>query len=497
MALILMNTVNRDVDPCVGQSAEADTADGSTTNTTDNSNQPVAFRGRFFSSMWDIIRSPVGAIQWGSTMDNMLGRLGRAAHESWGDRAHQAGRGPHAVADNIISLFGEGRDRVGNLAAVQRELKLPKEKRHTTEEQDEKEVETTKRIDPSALQKQCSRFMKYTLSEETVDMQCVAFQRLVQLTTMFPGLRLMLLLSKHIQSSEPAKVEDKISRLWDRSQSSFLSDDEAEWRFWRSFAEMCLSKAPITLTIEECQIPQVVQYELGTSKCVVGKLLLAHGSCDAATEISSALSIRCLGQIIALVEFWDQVKVPDPGHVDSPPMAPHTTVQKLCVLLRHTLQDLEPQGTKPPPFDYEGVDFLASRFLDGVIEVLQVVSDVKNNLIGCWYRHCCLVVRLLRHEWCKEYLPDSYHLAHGEFLKARMPEEPATDVTESVPTEAEVPAAANVEDTDPVPTETQTPAAADVDVNDPVATETQGPAAANIDDEAPVPAEMQTYAAVI
>jgi hypothetical protein len=40
-------------------------------------------------------------------------------------------------------------------------------------------------------------------------------------------------------------------------------------------------------------------------------------------------------------------------------------------------------------------------------------------------------------EWCKEYLPDSYRLAHGEFFKARMPEEPATDVTESVLIETE------------------------------------------------------------
>jgi hypothetical protein len=243
---------------------------------------------------------------------------------------------------------------------------------------------------------------------------------------MFPGLRLMLLLSEHIQSSEPAKFEDKISRLWDRSHSiaSFSPDDEAEWRFWRSFAEMCLSKAPISLTIEECHITQVVQYELGTSECVVGKLLLAHGSCEcvkfdfpsdldnsvccsAATEISSALSIRYLGQIVALVEFWDQFRVPDPGRVDSPPMAPHTTVQKLCVLLRGTLQDLEPQGTKPSPFDYEGVDFLASKFLDGVIKVLQVVSDIKNNLIACWYRPCCLVVRLLR-----QYVSSSCEL-HG------------------------------------------------------------------------------------
>jgi hypothetical protein len=103
-------------------------------------------------------------------MDNTFGRLGTAAHERWGDRAHQAGRGAHAVADNIISSFGEGSDRVRNLAAVQRELKIQKERRHIPEEQDDDDEEPmeiskriSKRIDPLALRKQCSEFVRYTL----------------------------------------------------------------------------------------------------------------------------------------------------------------------------------------------------------------------------------------------------------------------------------------------------------------------------------------------
>ncbi|KAJ6610286.1 hypothetical protein B0H10DRAFT_2061045 [Mycena sp. CBHHK59/15] len=480
MALVLSSgrktTGNPGVNPCVGQPADTPAGGG----ITDNSNKAVTLRGRFLSSMWDLILGPVGAIRWGSTLDNTIGRVAGAMHETLGDRAHQAGRGPHAVANIIISSFGEGSDRVRNLAAVQKELKIRKEKRHTPEEQDDDEeeeepMEISKRINPSELRKQCSEFMRYTLRKERADMQCQAFQRLVQLTTMFPGLRLMLLLSEHIRSPKLAKFEDKISMLWDRSDSSLLPAEEAEWNFWRSFAEMCLSKAPISLTIERCHITRVVHYQ-GTSSCVIDELLRAHGNCDAATDISSALCIRYLGQIVTLAEFWDRVKAADPARVDSPTMSPHTTVQKLCVMMRKTLQDLQPKGTRPLPFDYEGVDFLASKILEEVIHVLQTVSGIENNLVGRWYSACGIVVRLLRHEWCKEYLPHSYRLAHGEFLKARMPVEPGADVADSVPTGTQGPATVDVVDS--VPTGTQGPATADVD--DPVPTETRGSAAADV-----------------
>ncbi|KAJ7809110.1 hypothetical protein B0H14DRAFT_3151703 [Mycena olivaceomarginata] len=372
-----------------------------------------------------------GTIRFGSTVDNTFGRVGRAVHEALGDRAHQAGRGPHAIADNIISSFGEGSDRVRNLAAVQRELKIQKERPRTSEEQDERK-EISKKIDPSALRKQCSEFARYTLSKERSDMQCEAFQRLVQLTTMFPGLRLMLL-PERIQSSKLTGLEVKISTLWDRSDSSFLPN-EAEWRFWRSFAEMCLSEAPISLMIEICHITQVVQYQLeGTSSCVIDELLLTHRGCDHDTQRAlRALCIRYLGQIVALEEFWKQVKAVDP-----PAMDPHTTVRDLCLMIKETLEDLQPHDTKPLPFDYEGVDSLASTLLKEVIDVLQTVDGIEVNTVSRWETSCRKVVRLLRHEWCNTYLPRSYRLAHSEFFKARMPLKPGTGDTDSAPTETE------------------------------------------------------------
>ncbi|KAJ7759505.1 hypothetical protein B0H16DRAFT_1816025, partial [Mycena metata] len=117
MALVPFTPLNLRVDPSIPQlaAADSDMADESTTNTTNNSNH---FRDRL-SSMWQVVRS--SDIQWGNTMNHTLGHLGRAALKAWGDRAHQAGQGPRAIATNIISSFGDEDDRVGNLAAVQAE----------------------------------------------------------------------------------------------------------------------------------------------------------------------------------------------------------------------------------------------------------------------------------------------------------------------------------------------------------------------------------------
>ncbi|KAJ7759534.1 ankyrin repeat-containing domain protein [Mycena metata] len=375
-----------------------------------------------------------------------------AALKAWGDRAHQAGKGPRAVATNIISLFGEEDDRVGNLAAVQTKLKILKD---TIEKEDEKEVEVKKKIDLLALETQCSRFMKYTLNKQTMEMQCVAFQRLVELTTMFPGLRLMLLRSEPIRPSKPTRLKENISTLWDRSHAGWSPDDIAEWRFWRSFAEMCLSEAQISLRIERCHIPQVVQ-DHGKDGCLIGELSQVYRHCDAATEVMNALSIRYLGQIVALAKFWEQVKAADPAHKDCS-AAPHTTVDKLCVMMRKTLGDLESKGTKPLPFDYEGVDLLASTLLKGGTDILETVGeDFAPNYVGKWHSHFRMVVQLLRREWCKEYLPDSYNLAHEKIFKARI--SPGA-------TETEGRAAANIdnEDTEVTAEMRNRPAAANID----------------------------------
>ncbi|KAJ7759531.1 ankyrin repeat-containing domain protein [Mycena metata] len=450
MALVPFTPLSLRVDPGIPQPAAADSdiADESTTNTTNNSNQVFTFRDRL-SSMWQVVRS--SDIQWGNTMNQTLGRLGKAALKAWGDSAHQAGKGPRAVATNIISLFGEEDDRVGNLAALQTELKILKD---TIEKEDEKEVEIKKRIDLLALQTQCSRFMKYTLNKQTVEMQCVAFQRLVELTTMFPGLRLMLLRSEHIRPSKPTRLEGNISALWDRSHAGWSPDDIAEWRFWRSFAEMCLSEAQISSRIERCHISRVVQ-DHGKDGCLIGELSQVYQHCDAATEVMNALSIRYLGQIVALPKFWEQVKAADPARKDCSAV-PHTTVDQLCVMMRKTLGDLESKGTKPLPFDYEGVDLLASNLLKGGIDILETVGeDFAPDYVGKWHSHFRMVVKHLRREWCKEYLPDSYHLAHKKIFKARI---------------------------SPGATETQGRAASNIDNENHVPAETEGTAAANVND---------------
>ncbi|KAF7367682.1 hypothetical protein MSAN_00831900 [Mycena sanguinolenta] len=454
-------TLNPSVDPC---DPPSDTADGST---ADNSNA-VTLPGPLLSSMWALIRPPVGAIQWGRTLHNMLGHSARAVHEAFGDRAHNAGRGPHAVADKIIGSFGTGSVRVRNLAIVQRQLNI-QEEQHTTEEQDDDDEPN---IDLSELRKQCSEFVRYTLREERADMQCQAFQRLVQLTTLFPGLRLMLLLSKHIQPPKSTNLQDMLSKLWDRSHPILPPDDESEWRFWRSFAEICLSESSISLVIERCPITQVALCK-GTPNCVIGELLIRYSSCENATEISSALCIRYLGQIVTLVEFWAQVKA-----ADSVSDCAWASAQKLCLGLNKTLQDLQPGDSRPLPFDYEGFDFLASRILDEVIGVLQ---RKEANSAGHWYAPCKIVVRLLRDEWCKIYLQHSYLCAHHEVLKdwtlqsrtnvdgpgtAEIQELPGTGVDDAAATEMQ----GNID-------EARTPEIQklpDTGVDDAVATEMQG-----------------------
>ncbi|KAJ7759517.1 hypothetical protein B0H16DRAFT_1884887, partial [Mycena metata] len=110
----------------------------------------------------------------------------------------------------------------------------------------------------------------------------------------------------------------------------------------------------------------------------------------------NALSIRYLGQIVARAKFWEQVKAADPARQDCS-AAPHTTVDRLCVMMRKTLGDLESKGTKPLPFDYEGVDLLASTLLKGVTDILETVGDnFAPNYVGKWHSHFRMVVQLLR-----------------------------------------------------------------------------------------------------
>jgi hypothetical protein len=65
-------------------------------------------------------------------------------------------------------------------------------------------------------------------------------------------------------------------------------------------------------------------------------------------------------------------------------------------MMKKTLQDLQPKDTQPLPFDYEGVDSLASKILKEVVDVLQTVGSMEVNFVGRWESTCGIVVRRLR-----------------------------------------------------------------------------------------------------
>jgi hypothetical protein len=65
-------------------------------------------------------------------------------------------------------------------------------------------------------------------------------------------------------------------------------------------------------------------------------------------------------------------------------------------MMKKTLEDLQPKDTMSLPFDYEGLDSLASKILKEVIDVLQIVGVMEVNFVGRWESTCGIVVRRLR-----------------------------------------------------------------------------------------------------
>ncbi|KAJ7200059.1 kinase-like domain-containing protein [Mycena rebaudengoi] len=375
-------------------------------NLAQNSNTGRALSpgGSFFSALFQNSLK-VGAV--GRTMENMFSRLEAVVDEPVNRLAHKLGWGPNAVADKIIDSFGTGEQRVSSLIAVQMELKIQKEE----------EEPTPKMKVPLKLKKRCSKLVKYTLPEEAPDMRRQAFQRIVQLTALFPGLRLLFLRSDYIQpcAQTQASFEDRISELWDPCDGS--PDDE--WNFWCSFAKLCLTDTPVSSLLETSPIRHL-KTEPSATISLIEELLRTHGSCDNAMDVFAALCTRYLGEIVALDEFWVQLKTDEPPDSEvTATETPHTVVNMLCLTIIRTLQDLEPAETGPPPFDYEGVDVLANAILTRVSDRFEEL-DSTDWRVELWFPNFCQVVQLLRQPWCAERLPDSYNRAISEAFKTRI-----------------------------------------------------------------------------
>lgn len=158
--------------------------------------------------------------------------------------------------------------------------------------------------------------------------------------------------------------------------------------------------------------------------------------CSNAINVFAALSMRYLGEIVALDEFWAQLKTDKPTDSElTATETPHTVVNMLCLAIIRTLQDLEPAETGPSPFDYEGVDVLSNSILTRISGRFEEL-DSTDWRVELWYSNFCQVVQLLRQSvpfihlqlnlqvfhrpWCAERLPDSYNFAISEAFKTRI-----------------------------------------------------------------------------
>ncbi|KAJ6563697.1 hypothetical protein DFH09DRAFT_1278913 [Mycena vulgaris] len=290
--------------------------------------------------------------------------------------AHRIGLGPDSVAANIRSSFGTGKQRASNLDTL---------RSHVTPE----------------LEKSCSRLIKYTLPHEASSTQRRAFQNIVALITLFPGLRLLLLRSKHIKCR--IQTTERIAAIWERSDNS----PDEEWEFWRAFAATCLSDLNISSILEQCSTLQLTLCGPGLS--VIERLIVAH---DYEVHRGDD-SRRYLGGILALPGFWSETGT----------MLYHSIAKKLCSMMVQILQDLRvdidllKDSTEPEaPFDYEGVDLLADTILTGISEWLKEV-DAAKWAHQLWYGRFLDVVRLLRRPRSATLLPNSFaHVTSEVFI---------------------------------------------------------------------------------
>ncbi|KAJ7908466.1 hypothetical protein B0H13DRAFT_2496770 [Mycena leptocephala] len=275
---------------------------------------------------WAMIRNPIP----GRTLNKVYSVIGQTLETHANRAAHHLGLGPNVVAGKITSFFGTGAERQLRLSALRDKI-------------------------PEKLERNCFRLMEYTLPTESSKTQCQAFERIITLITLFPGLRFIFLRSKCMQDV-PVLV-DKLSALWDRS------DNPADpyWSFWQTFTATCLSETSIAVMLEETPVSQLTTCPKDSgSLSLIERLLVAH-SCatDTASAISNALCIRYLAGILELPGFWMNM-----GRV-------HTDVaRKLCAEMVRVLKDISidilPSEEFPrseDPFDYDGVDVLADAIL--------------------------------------------------------------------------------------------------------------------------------------
>jgi hypothetical protein len=106
------------------------------------------------------------------------------------------------------------------------------------------------------------------LRPESPDTQCQAFKDIVDIVTLFPGLRAHLLHAKYMEGSTTTEA---ISGLWNHVHGR--PDDK--WTFWQMLAATCLAETTISAILEESTVPLLTSCDAG-GLSVIECLLVEH-----------------------------------------------------------------------------------------------------------------------------------------------------------------------------------------------------------------------------
>ncbi|KAF7358039.1 Metacaspase type II [Mycena venus] len=256
------------------------------------------------------------------------------------------------------------------------------------------------------LEKHCRKLMRYTLPTESATTQSQAFKEITDLVTLFPGLRSFLLRSKSLQK---ATSKQAISALWDRS----VGPPDDKWMFWQTLAATCLSDTRISAIVEESTVPQRANCATegpGVIERLLLEIVVERDESSATSKTYAAICIRYLGGILDLPGFWS-----DMGIVHS------WVARKLCsemiAMLKNIGADILKLGRKDEPdplLDYDGLDFLATAILSGLLDWFNKLHQ-EDWAVQPWFERLCTFVQLLRQPRSAELLPISSAFATSAF----------------------------------------------------------------------------------
>ncbi|KAF7358372.1 hypothetical protein MVEN_00887200 [Mycena venus] len=320
----------------------------------------------------------------GSSAQLIRGTTGRLVNKWFSDGGALAGRiadrlvgpqrGPDDIFEEIISHFGTEEHRVSCLAALPNGA-------------------------PPEVEQKCSELVKHTLPSQKTGpkVQLLAFQHIVTLATLLPGLRLLFLRSKELQGKAS---KDSLEELWKRPDN-WMNE---EWEFWRSFASICLSETCISGVLEECPVEELANCQIENGgRCVIDRLI---SEASDNTNFSDALCIRYLAGILALPGFWRALES----------TRCHRVTKRICMMMIQVLEDLDVDVKKSEPTqlrDYDGIDFLVDTILYRISIWLRGIDPPKRR-DQPWYAKFLKVVDLICKSRSAKELPRSYNRAISE-----------------------------------------------------------------------------------